>query len=123
MANEALHRLSALLGTIWLLEGEAEINYSLRNDLVLTALATARSAGLAAGVRLDPTEPAWPVVFIELPTGQVSWHLPHHAQSWDGHTTEEKYDRIHALIAAYPPHPKHAHGERQSLEELCCIDS
>lgn len=107
-----LCRLSALLGAIWLLEREQPVNYDLRNDLVLAALAHARAAGLAAGVRIDPAEPAWPVVFIELPTGQVSWHLPQHGQTWDGHTTAEKYERVHALIAAYPPPAKHAHGER-----------
>lgn len=48
------------------------------------------------------------VVFINLPTGQASWHihdseLPlfEHLESvgnkWDGHTTEEKYERIARL--------------------------
>ena len=50
------------------------------------------------------------IVFIETPSGQLSWHLhddelsmfnhllrlnPH--SWWDGHTTEEKYDRLLAL--------------------------
>lgn len=49
------------------------------------------------------------VVFINLPTGQASWHihdseLPmfEHLEStgmkWDGHTTEEKYKRVDAVI-------------------------
>lgn len=112
MRDAALCRLSALLGAIWLLECEAPVNYPLRNDLVLTALSQARAAGLPAGIRLDPRTPAWPVVFIELPTGQVSWHIPEHGEPWDGHTTEEKYRRVDALIERYPPPPKHAHGER-----------
>ena len=51
------------------------------------------------------------IVFIELPTGQTSWHihdseydsfkdLPQSAHgicSWDGHTTEEKYARLAKL--------------------------
>lgn len=49
------------------------------------------------------------VVFIDLPTGQVSWHialtdlrlfdhLPRNAgRKWDGHTTPEKYARLDAL--------------------------
>src|SRR5947209_10309978 len=69
-------------------------NYQLRNDLVLRALSIARFADLAAGMRFDPAEPEWPVAMIELPTGQVSWHLPQHARAWDGHTTEQKYERI-----------------------------
>ena len=47
------------------------------------------------------------IVFVTLPTGQASWHihdseLPWFAHclrlygrnSWDGHTTEEKYERL-----------------------------
>lgn len=44
-------------------------------------------------------------VYIDLPTGQASWHyhdsqaylfdhLPPYTGNWDGHTTEEKYIRI-----------------------------
>jgi len=47
-------------------------------------------------------------VYIDLPTGQASWHyhdseawmfrhLPRYEGEWDGHTTEEKYDRVAAL--------------------------
>jgi predicted Holliday junction resolvase-like endonuclease len=47
------------------------------------------------------------VLFIQLPTGQASWHfhdsekdllenLPHRRVIWDGHTTEEKYQRLAA---------------------------
>lgn len=68
-------------------------DYEARYDLVLHALHLARSCGFLAGVRLDPTEPEWPVAYIELPTGQVSWHLPQHPHAWDGHDTPEKYHR------------------------------
>ena len=44
-------------------------------------------------------------VYIDLPTGQASWHyhdsqawlfehLPEYQGTWDGHTTDEKYERI-----------------------------
>jgi len=47
-------------------------------------------------------------VYIDLPTGQASWHyhdsqaylfadLPAYTGKWDGHTTEEKYSRIAKL--------------------------
>ena len=47
-------------------------------------------------------------VYIDLPTGQVSWHyhdshvhlfeyLPERGVEWDGHDTEEKYRRLAAL--------------------------
>jgi len=61
----------------------------------------------------DPNEPEWAVVTVELPTGQACWHVApddmhlfSHVQrttricrGWDGHTTEEKYERIRGLIA------------------------
>lgn len=61
----------------------------------------------------DPNEPEWAVVTIEVATGQLTWHVApddmplfSHVQrttricrGWDGHTTEEKYERIRGLIA------------------------
>ena len=73
---------------------EHDTEYHIRYSLVLMALGTAADLGLAAGIRFDPEEPEWPVVYIELPTGQVSWHMPQHPVPWDGHDTEEKYRRI-----------------------------
>ena len=75
-------------------------NYGIRNDTVLRAMTLARELGLAAGIRIDPKEPEWPVAFIELPTGQVSFHLPQHELPWDGHTTEEKYARIAEYVVS-----------------------
>src|SRR5262245_59258710 len=72
---------------------EADTNYAVRYTLVLDAVAMANHLGYATGFRLDPQAPAWPVAYIELPTGQVSWHLPQHPTPYDGHTTEEKYRR------------------------------
>lgn len=48
-------------------------------------------------------------IYIELPTGQVSWHihdnemvqfasLPEYASPWDGHSTDEKYRRLLLLL-------------------------
>lgn len=39
-----------------------------------------------------------PVVYIELPTGQVSWHMPEHPRAWDGHSTSLKYRRIRQFV-------------------------
>lgn len=82
--------------------------YEERYGLVLLALATAWMCGLQVGFRLDEAEPnrfdpeppgsRWPVVYIELPTGQVSWHMPPHPRDWDGHPTDEKYRRIDAFV-------------------------
>jgi hypothetical protein len=75
-------------------------DYDKRYGLVLQAIAEAHRLGHAAGFRIDASEPEWPVGYIELPTGQVSWHIPQHATPWDGHTTEEKYKRINEYVAA-----------------------
>jgi hypothetical protein len=53
----------------------------------------------------------WPVVFVLGPTGQMSWHIAradldlfdhvgwHGIEpQWDGHTTEQKYERLAELI-------------------------
>jgi hypothetical protein len=73
---------------------ENDADYGKRYPLVLEAIALAVRAGFPVGFRIDPAEPEWPVAFIELPTGQVSWHLPQHPTAWDGHDTEEKYRRV-----------------------------
>lgn len=73
---------------------DVDTNYTVRYPLVFEAVHLALSAGFSAGIRIDPAEPAWPVVYIELPDGQVSWHMPAHVRDWDGHTTPEKHARI-----------------------------
>lgn len=87
-------RLAMLLRAI---EANDE-KYIPRYGLVLDAVAMAHHLGLPAGFRIDPSEPEWPVAFIDLPTGQVSWHLPQHPTAWDGHSTPEKYRRIDQWI-------------------------
>jgi hypothetical protein len=74
-------------------------DYDERNRLTYEALAMAQECGFLAGIRIDAREPEWPCAFIELPTGQVSWHLPQHVNEWDNHTTEEKQVRMLRFIA------------------------
>lgn len=66
----------------------------------------------------DPNEPEWPVVYVDTPAGQCSWHLAladldlfGHVEQvpaddpravWDGHSTEEKYRRLAALHVRPP---------------------
>ncbi|MFF2964274.1 coiled-coil domain-containing protein [Streptomyces sp. NPDC057963] len=64
----------------------------------------------------DPCSPDWPIVIIETPAGQMSWHIwlrdmdlfvhvpPTNPRSstWDGHTTDEKYQRLRDLTEATP---------------------
>lgn len=64
---------------------------------------------------IEGWDPAWHnVVYVQLPTGQASWHyhdreagIFEHVQKgdveWDGHTTEQKYRRIDELARSYWP--------------------
>ena len=76
---------------------EEAVRYEIRNRLIMLALVTAQGSGLRTGIAFDPKEPDYPVVYIDLPTGQVSWHVTAYQGKWDGHTTTEKYDRIRAF--------------------------
>ena len=62
--------------------------------------------------QMDPDNPGWLLVYADLPTGQVSWHIaPEDIDLfenvrfapdivWDGHSTETKYGRIREAIGA-----------------------
>lgn len=78
-------------------------DYETRYGLVLIAMDYAARCGYQVGIALDPAEPAWPVVYIELPQGQVSWHMPAHPRPWDGHDTPAKYARCRAFTEAARP--------------------
>jgi len=84
--------------------------YEDRNLLAQLAAILARRCGLHVGTMLDKelTKPEeWPLIYIELPTGQVSWHIPKgemvaqlepFGQEWDNHTPEEKQGRIREFL-------------------------
>lgn len=69
-------------------------DYKVRYGLVLRAMNYAHELGFKAGVRIDEYAIEWPVFYIELPTGQISWHMPQHPEPWDQHSTDEKFRRI-----------------------------
>ena len=85
--------------------------YTERNRLV-----AALSGLFPAHLMLDPAadEPWATLVCIHLPAGAATWHIPpwdlpyfahlayapHH---WDGHSTQEKYDRLQALTGTATP--------------------
>lgn len=61
--------------------------------------------GFLVGVK--KTDPEWPIIYVELPTGQISYHipakelvvdLPEFDATWDGHSLEEKRDRLKAFL-------------------------
>lgn len=85
--------------------------YAERNKCVVLIARMAIALGLNAGLgRHDEEDKNWEddwrnIVFIDLPSGQVSWHihdsdlpmfefLPAYEGEWDGHTTEAKYQRV-----------------------------
>ena len=86
--------LASLLRGIYAAEQVEE--YPIRNQQVYQALGLAAKLGYPVGIKLDEDEPDWPVIYLELPTGQVSWHLPMYPGTWDGHDTKEKYARCRA---------------------------
>ena len=78
-----------------------------RNQAVMAMSRMAQKLGYKVGLRFDPNEPDWPVLMIDLPGGQVGWHLPKaevigewpaYEHPWDGHTLEEKRKRIERYI-------------------------
>ncbi len=81
--------------------------YQDRNLAVMALAKLAKLQGYSVGVKLDPEQPDWPVIMIDLPTGQVGWHIPvkeltgdwaEFSDEWDGHSIQEKHKRLKALI-------------------------
>lgn len=108
-----------LLARVAELEVQKDNAYAERNLVVSLAAKLAVSMGYEAGLYVDPDhkdDPSWTgwtnVVYINLPTGQVTWHiydgeLPifttflrvfnRDETGYDAHSTEEKYRRIRQL--------------------------
>lgn len=86
------------------LNADSDATYLERNRLV-ALLAAIYPSGIAR-TDIPGWEPEWHgCVYIDLPSGQASWHyhdshahlfahLPPYSKPWDGHTTEEKYQRV-----------------------------
>ena len=91
--------LAALLDAISAADAVSPPDYGTRNRLILLAISSAVCENVRVGFRPDPREPEWPVVYFELPTGQVSWHVPMHDREWDGHDADAKRARIRAFLA------------------------
>ncbi len=78
-----------------------------RNQAVMALARMALACGYPVGLCYDEQEPDWPVMMIDLPTGQVGWHLPKkelvgewpkYQGQWDGHCLEEKRQRMVAFF-------------------------
>lgn len=92
------------------LERAKDAAYEERNQCVALIARLALLMGWGAGVTrtaIDGWDEEWHgCVYIDLPSGQVSWHyhdshapyfagLPHYDGVWDGHDTPEKYRRVY----------------------------
>jgi len=135
MADEAMQRYEAVLeasrfamgerlaamaigptqGEVEALRAQKNAAYTERNRLVALLAALFPSS-----LERHPDEDtAWEnewrwICFIDLPTGQASWHLHdselplfnhvprNQGRKWDGHTTEEKYQRIQQVLPFLP---------------------
>ena len=85
--------------------------YAERNQLVALLAAIFPSWRTTHDPNDTASEPDWrTIIGVALPTGQATWHIhdseverfahvPCRHVPWDGHTTEEKYDRVRAAIA------------------------
>lgn len=84
--------------------------YEERNKVV-AALATLFPSGVARTAIPGWSDDWHGCVYIDLPTGQVSWHyhdsqaylfagLPPYTRGWDGHDTPEKYRRLAQFTTA-----------------------
>lgn len=101
-----------LLSTLSDMEQRKDAAYLERNQVVAALAAMAIAIGCKAGIAKTAIE-GWSedwhqCVYINLPTGQVSWHyhdsqahlfafLPEYHNNWDGHDTPEKYRRLQRL--------------------------
>lgn len=89
--------------------------YTERNRCVALIAAVGRAVGWTSGIGEHPKDdaawdPEWrTIVYVDLPKGQASWHfhdrdrslldgLPPYARAWDGHTSEQKYERIERQV-------------------------
>lgn len=73
------------------------------------ALVAFLAASYPSEITQDNADEGWWIVYVTTPTGQMSWHvsdadldlfdhLPKaNSVTWDGHTTEQKYERLAEL--------------------------
>lgn len=85
--------------------------YDYRNTLIMQAVVIAHAQGFKAGYKVhtpitDIIEKGWDeswgvVAYIELPTGQVSWHLESPDVEYDGHNYTDKLNRISDFVGQW----------------------
>lgn len=103
----------------------------LERNQVVAALAKCFPSGVARTAIEGWSDDWHGCVYIDLPTGQVSWHfhdshaylfagLPPYRGAWDGHDTPEKYNRLAALTSPSPK-PTRETFSKERIEMLIAI--
>jgi len=85
-------------------ESKPDEAYLDRNLCVQVIAGMAQKLGYNVGIKENGD---WPILYIDLPTGQVSWHLPlkeivgnfsEYSMEWDNHDVECKRNRLVEFI-------------------------
>ena len=106
------------------LRAKVDAVYSERNRLAAAFARMAFAAGFKAGKGVDPDETKWPVVYVDTPNGQVSWHiaeadqgalegLPQYNGEWDG-----KFTARDPAWSVWPAADLVATARRESRKEM-----
>lgn len=101
----AIEQRDAALANVEAMRNDSSKNKAYRE---VAEMAAALAHLFPSWVLVDPQEPDWPVLYAQLPSGQVSWHfshddldlitdIPRGGTPWDGHTREERSARLAAL--------------------------
>lgn len=128
---DSAKRIQTLVDEVAALTKTKNEAYTERNLCVAALARMAQANDLKVGVGLhDAADKLWDhawrfIIFIELPTGQVSWHFHQdelplfkdfatYEAPYDGHSTPEKYNRL----MAYKPERAIKAKVQQITEEL-----
>ncbi|MGP6240421.1 hypothetical protein ACNF40_08470 [Cuniculiplasma sp. SKW4] len=85
-------------------ESTSDEAYLDRNLCAQVIVRMAQKLGYATGIKENGD---WPILYVDLPSGQVSWHipkcellsdLPKYSKEWDGHDVAEKRKRIMEFV-------------------------
>lgn len=114
MAEALVTAIETICQALQEVEDRKDGAYLERNRCVALIARMAIAAGYTAGIARTAIE-GWSedwhgCVYVDLPTGQASWHyhdsqahlfagLPSYTGAWDGHNTPEKYRRVAAAFS------------------------
>lgn len=92
-------------------ESDPSDAYFERNQMAFVLASVCDTLGYIVGLKNRRSE--WPILYIDLPEGQVSWHIPRneirgkwpdYLSEWDGHTVGQKRERLAKFMRNFPQH-------------------